>query len=290
MNYLVTHTTSYNYSEPVPLCQNIVHLQPRDTIAQRCERYQLTVVPKPTETDFYRDSFNNRVNYFAIHESHRRLTVTAQSRLSLLAVPQYDPDSSPLWEAVAAEIQACLDRESLDALQFTLPSPQVADPAFMRDYAAQSFPPHRPVLRGAIHLMERVHNDFTYDAQATTIDTPLEQVFALRRGVCQDLSHVQLGCLRALGLPARYVSGYLRTEPPPGQPRLVGADASHAWISVYCGDVGWVDMDPTNNVLTGSDHMSLSWGRDYSDVCPVKGIFVGGGNHTMSVSVDVVEA
>lgn len=290
MKYLVTHATTYSYSDPVPLCKNLVHLHPRDSVVQKCEEYRLTVVPTPTETDAYRDYFGNRVNYFAIHESHRRLSVTARSRLTLTQVPPFDSDASPAWESVAAEISAARGRELIEVLQFLLPSPQVANPLCMRSYAAKSFPKNRPVLRGAIDLMERIHRDFDYDTSATSVNTPLHEVFSLRKGVCQDFAHIQIGCLRALGIPARYISGYLRTEPPPGQPKLVGADASHAWTAVFCGGhLGWVELDPTNNLIVGTDHMMLAWGRDYSDVCPVKGVFVGGGKQTVTVSVDVRE-
>ncbi|MCA9209436.1 MAG: transglutaminase family protein, partial [Planctomycetales bacterium] len=142
-------------------------------------------------------------------------------------------------------------------------------------------------VEAATDLNARIHTEFAYDPRATTVNTPLEQVLKQRRGVCQDFAHLAIGCLRAMGLPARYVSGYLRTIPPPGQPRLVGADASHAWLSVYCGPLGWVDLDPTNNVIPTTDHLTVAWGRDYSDVCPIQGVFVGGGQHTMTVSVDV---
>jgi transglutaminase-like putative cysteine protease len=154
-------------------------------------------------------------------------------------------------------------------------------------YALESFTPRRPIVAAARALTSRIHRDFRYDAAATNVSTPLEEVFHLRHGVCQDLAHVQIGCLRAIGLAARYVSGYLLTHPPPGRPRLIGADASHAWLSLYCGALGWIDFDPTNDVIPSDEHITLGWGRDYSDITPVAGVFVGGGTNSLSVSVDV---
>jgi transglutaminase-like putative cysteine protease len=157
----------------------------------------------------------------------------------------------------------------------------------LRRYAAASFPAGRPTLEALLDLTQRIYRDFTYDPRATTVSTPLNQVWRTRRGVCQDFAHFQIGCLRALGLPARYVSGYLVTKPPPGKPRLVGADASHAWVALYCPGVGWIDADPTNNVLPAEHHITVAYGRDFSDVSPVKGVILGGGHHTLSVAVDV---
>jgi transglutaminase-like putative cysteine protease len=179
-------------------------------------------------------------------------------------------------------------RGALDVYQLTLPSPRIALLPEVRTYALRSFSAGRPIVEGLIDLSARIHADFAFDSRATTVHTPLQELMRLRRGVCQDFAHLAVGCLRAIGLPARYVSGYLRTIPPPGKPRLVGADASHAWLSAWCGPLGWIDFDPTNNVLTGDSHITIAWGRDYGDVCPIQGVFVGGGDHSMGVSVDVV--
>ncbi|OYW11667.1 MAG: hypothetical protein B7Z55_19015 [Planctomycetales bacterium 12-60-4] len=176
---------------------------------------------------------------------------------------------------------------TLEALQFTFDSPSVTAPAAVGQYAAESFPAGRPILEGVRHLTTRIHEDFKFDPRATTVSTPVVEVFEHRRGVCQDFAHLEIAALRSLGIPARYVSGYLRTIPPPGRPRLVGTDASHAWLSVYCGEAGWIDVDPTNDCIVSTDHITVAWGRDYSDVCPIKGVFVGGGTHQMTVSVDV---
>ena len=160
----------------------------------------------------------------------------------------------------------------------------------LRDYAQSSFASGRPILESIVDLTGRIFHDFEFDSKATTVYTPLEDLLKIRRGVCQDFAHLAIGCVRSMGLPCRYVSGYLRTTPPPGKPRMIGADASHAWASVYCGPLGWVDFDPTNNALAGQSHISIAWGRDYGDVCPLQGVFVGGGEHSMGVNVDVIPA
>ncbi len=177
--------------------------------------------------------------------------------------------------------------EELDVWQYLYDSDHVTTSADLAEFARRSFTPGRPWLAATLDLMLRIHREFVYDPAATSISTRLESVLALRRGVCQDFAHLQIGCLRSLGLPARYVSGYLLTTPPPGKPRLVGADASHAWISAWCPGVGWVDFDPTNNLVPTLGHITVGWGRDYGDVCPIKGVFIGGGEHAMKVSVDV---
>ena len=176
---------------------------------------------------------------------------------------------------------------TLQALEFTFASPYVPLASELRAYAAPSFPPGRPVLEGARELTTRIFRDFKYQPGATTLATGVLRAFQMRRGVCQDFAHIQIGCLRSLGLPARYVSGYLLTTPPPGKPRQIGCDASHAWLSLYAPDLGWVDFDPTNNVIPSMQHITVAWGRDYDDICPIRGVFVGGGNHTMTVAVDV---
>jgi transglutaminase-like putative cysteine protease len=178
-------------------------------------------------------------------------------------------------------------QEWLEICQFAVDSPHVKARAELAEFAQGSFTPGRPWLEALLDLTRRIFEEFVYDPAATNVSTPLDTVLAMRRGVCQDFAHLQIGCLRSLGLPARYVSGYLQTTPPPGKPRLVGADASHAWLSAWCGAHGWVDVDPTNNVQPSLGHVTVAWGRDYSDVCPIKGVFIGGGDHRMEVSVDV---
>ena len=278
--------TRYSYSEAVPLCHNEVHLTPRDTARQTCISHELLLVPPAAKIEEAIDYFGNRVSYFTIQEQHSELSVTSQSRVKLLPRGA-EPQGSPAWEEVRERLGRSAG-EHTEISQFLYDSPQVAVSPQLAEYAAPSFPLGRPWLEAVRDLTARIFRDFVYDPTATNTSTPLAEVLQSRRGVCQDFAHLQIGCLRAMRLPARYVSGYLQTTPPPGKPRLVGADASHAWISTWCPDLDWVDFDPTNNVIPNLDHVTLAWGRDYSDVCPIKGVFVGGGHHSMRVSVDVV--
>ena len=197
------------------------------------------------------------------------------------------PIGTPPWETVVRKLAARDRPRELEALRYVFASPLITVGPAAGEYARSSFAPGTPVLAGAVDLMGRIFTEFKYDKSATTVDTSVEQVLANRSGVCQDFAHAAVSCLRAMGLAARYVSGYLKTLPPPGKPRLVGADASHAWISLYVPDAGWVDLDPTNNLIPGETHITLAWGRDYGDVTPVKGVVMGGGVHTLSVEVDV---
>lgn len=287
MKYKITHTTKYAYSEPAPVCHNEVRLTPREDPWQRCEEHRLLIKPDPADLGQRFDYFGNQLNYFSILEAHRGLNVTAVTRLDVSTATLPRANVSPPWETVRDALRQDITPAGLDIYQFVYDSPRIRSTAPLVSYAAESFPPRRPIMEAVLELTHRIHQQFTYDPKATSVHTPLEKAFAARRGVCQDFAHVQIACLRGLGLAARYVSGYLRTLPPPGKPRLVGADASHAWISVYCGEVGWVDFDPTNDVIPSVHHITLAWGRDYDDVCPIRGVFIGGGQHTMSVSVDV---
>ncbi len=285
MKYSITHTTKYAYQEPVPVCHNELRLTPRSTELQRCESHRLLIKPDPSEMSQRLDYYGNQVHAFSILEAHRGLSITAVSRLEV--VPAKVPTQSDPWETVRTGLRREASQESLAHLQFVFDSPRIHTSSQFADYARESLRPQRPIHEAVKDLTRRIHQQFTYDPTATTVQTPLDDVWKLRRGVCQDFAHVQIACLRSLGLAARYVSGYLRTTPPPGRPRLVGADASHAWVSVFCGACGWVDFDPTNDVIPSSDHVTLTWGRDYGDVCPIRGVLVGGDKHTMSVSVDV---
>lgn len=285
--YKIVHSTNYLYADTVAVCHNEVHLMPRDTYWQTCEHFRLSIKPHPDAVGKRDDYFGNHVQYFSIQEGHRRLSVTASSRVSVRARELPPVELSPPWETVRDGLQTPFEGVRLDAVQFLFDSRSVISSPQLREYATPSFPAGRPILQAVEELTNRIHTDFKYDPRATTVNTPLTEVLELRRGVCQDFAHLQIGCLRSLGLPARYVSGYLRTIPPSGKPRLIGADASHAWLSVYCNDWGWVDVDPTNDCFTNLDHVTVAWGRDYTDVCPINGVFVGGGTHTMTVSVDV---
>jgi transglutaminase-like putative cysteine protease len=270
------------------VCQNLAHLIPRTTPWQRCTYCRLTVRPAPAEVRRRTDYFGNAVQDFSIHKRHRSLRVSAASKVDVTARAPIVADAGLAWDVLCETVRRCATRSDLDAYQFCFPSRHVCLADELADYARPSFPPGRPLWDAVTELNARVHADFTYDPQATELETPCLDVFRQRRGVCQDLAHVLIGCLRSLGLPARYVSGYLRTESPPGKPRLVGADASHAWLAVYGGGAaGWRDLDPTNNVIPSVDHITVAWGRDYADVAPIRGVFVGGGQHRISVSVDV---
>ena len=286
IRYRVVHSTSFLYSEAVPLCQNELHVRPRDTARQTCHKHRLEISPQPHKVEECRDYFGNLIQYFTIQDRHYELSVTAHNDIELRAAQYLPPDKTTPWEAIAGSQRGPVGDE-LDVRQYIYDSPHISVSAELAEFAKVSFSPGRPWLDASLDLMARIHGEFTYDPTATTIRTRLESVLEMRRGVCQDFAHLQIGCLRSLGLPARYVSGYLLTTPPPGQPRLVGADASHAWISAWCPKFGWVDFDPTNNVVPSLEHITVAWGRDYSDVCPIKGVFIGGGEHAMNVAVDV---
>jgi transglutaminase-like putative cysteine protease len=234
------------------------------------------------------DFFGNHVTFFVVQEPHRTLTVTAHSKVTVTPLTVPRATDTPAWEQVRERLRQDRSATGLEAYQYVFDSPYVPSLPQLLGYAAPSFPSGRPLLAAVLDLTRRIHADFTYDPRATSVSTPLTEVWQNRRGVCQDFAHLQIGCLRALGLAARYVSGYLVTQPPPGQSRQVGADASHAWVSVYCPDSGWIDADPTNNVLPSDRHITVACGRDYSDVSPIKGVFLGGGQHTMEVAVNVV--
>jgi transglutaminase-like putative cysteine protease len=288
MRYKITHVTRYSYAEAVSVCHNEACLTPRNTRSQICEYHRLRITPQPSSAGRRTDYFGNVLNFFSFNEGFRELTVKAVSRIQVRGAAPDPKAPSPAWEEVVASVRQDLRPEAVEAYQFAFNSPRVAVSDPLREYAADSFPPKRPVVAALADLTRRVHKDFAFDAKATHVNTTVEEVLELRRGVCQDFTHLQIGLARSLGLPARYVSGYLRTYPPPGKPRLTGADMSHAWVSVWCGELGWVDVDPTNDVFPATDHVTVAWGRDYGDIAPLKGVFVGGGPHTLSVSVDVL--
>ena len=283
VQYEVAHTTEYDYSLPVAVSHHLACLAPRVLPRQQVLHHDLQIEPEPAVISTHTDYFGNAVTFFAMQSPHQRLTVRARSQVALEAPSLPPPADTPPWEAVA-------DRDALplDALEFlfdSAPSPPSTEPPV---YARASFPAGRPLLEAVLDLTRRIYEDFTFDPKATTVRTPLADVFKSRRGVCQDFARLEIACLRSLGLPARYVSGYLETVPPPGRPRLLGADASHAWLAVYCPGAGWIDVDPTNNVLPSRRHVTVAWGRDYGDVSPIHGVILGGGKHTLRVNVDVL--
>jgi len=289
MHYHITHRTVYEYSEVVTVSHHTARMKPRVTATQERGNFSLRIQPEPAVQTMRTDYFGNRVCFFSIQQIHQRLEVTATSLVTLQRVTPPAPALSPAWSAVAGLFRNPVSPEVVEPYQFRFDSPLVCASPELADYASECFTGEIPFLEGVQKLNRKIHADFTYDPVATTIATPLEQVLAQRRGVCQDFAHLAIACLRSLGLAARYVSGYLRTHAPPGKPRLVGSDASHAWFSVFCPRVGWVDFDPTNNLMPSAEHITVAYGRDFSDVSPISGILVGGGSHEIKVGVNVEE-
>lgn len=287
MTYRVRHTTLYEYTEPVTVSHHAARLKPRQTPAQRREHWALHIHPRPAVERMRTDYFGNRVCFFTLQEVHQRLEIVAESLVRLDPGPPRVAARSPAWEDVATLLREPASPETLEAQQFVFESPHVRPASDLADFAAPSFEAGRPLLEAVLDLNHRIHTDFTFDASATTVATPLEQVLRERRGVCQDFTHLALGCLRSIGLAARYVSGYLRTYRGEEGAGLVGADASHAWLSVFCPGQGWVDFDPTNDLMPGLEHITVAYGRDFSDVSPVCGMIVGGGDHVIRVAVHV---
>lgn len=290
MMYDIRHVTTYQYTASVTLCQNIAHLSPRNSPRQTVLKRDLWVRPDPVILDVHTDFFGNTAHFFSVQEPHRELTVAATHRVELRGSEPPALASTMAWEDAADFLRRTKTAEALDAFQYAFDTNLTARRPQWLEYAAPSFTPGRPIGEACRDLMERIYSEFVYDPRATTISTPLLDMFAAKRGVCQDFSHFMLATLRALGLAARYVSGYLETAPPPGKARLVGADASHAWLQVYFPEQGWFDFDPTNNTVASERLLLLAWGRDYDDVSPLKGVILGGGTHTVDVAVDVVPA
>jgi transglutaminase-like putative cysteine protease len=289
MKLRVVHRTTYHYGDPATTSHHEARLTPRQSEAQRTITHELELLPHPSTRRARLDFFGNRTNYFGLTEPHRVFEVTATSLVATVPVDLPEFDLTPAWDLVRERLLFDVRSDVLQATQMRFASPMVPLFESLRDYATQSFSKSLPLLVGVSDLMARIHRDFTYDTCATQLSTPLSAVMESRRGVCQDFAHVMLGCLRSLGLAARYTSGYLRTRPPPGQPRLIGADASHAWVAVWLPEHGWVDFDPTNNICPGEEHITLAFGRDFSDVTPLRGVILGGGQHRLEVSVDVEE-
>jgi len=256
--------------------------------------HALEVTPQPEILGVFSDSFGNRLTSLCIEADHDALSVKARSLVDVTARTYPEDAATPAWEEVRARLAYHAGRRphpaDLEAARFLFESTRVRNKRELAAWTSASFPPGAPLLVGVRALMERIHDELTFDAKATTVSTPVMDVFRRRRGVCQDFAHLMLSCLRSIGLAARYVSGYLLTRPPPGRPRLVGADASHAWVSVYCPEYGWVDADPTNRVFPSLEHVTLAWGRDYDDVIPLRGVILGGGEHTLEIEVTVVPA
>lgn len=286
--YEVTHTTVYHYPAPVTVSHHLLRVSPRRLARQVRMEHRIATDPAPATTSQRADYFGNDATFVTIEGAHERLELTSWSRVAVSPAFIPDPAETPEWEAVRAHTRSDRGAAALEAVEFSFASPGVALGPEFAAYAAPSFPRRRSVLAAAVDLIGRIHAEFRFDPRATTVSTPVGEVLAKRRGVCQDFAHLALACFRSLGLPARYVSGYLETLPPPGQPRLVGADASHAWVAIFCPGIGWIDLDPTNNCLPSMRHITTAWGRDYNDVSPVRGVLLGSGEHSLSVAVDVL--
>jgi transglutaminase-like putative cysteine protease len=287
MNYRVRHITTYAYAEPVDLAAHMLHLLPRALPQQSVAGATLESAPAAARSVRGTDHFGNDVAWLFLDLPHAafQVSLTASVAVEFPAPPASDATSA--WEEVAARARAA-GPDAWQAAEFVFPSPMAPADEGAGRYAALSFPAGRPVLKGLLDLTARIRNDFAFRPGVTTIATPVEQVLAQRAGVCQDFSHVMIAGLRALGLPARYVSGYIRTRPPPGQAARRGVDQSHAWVGAWLGPAhGWVDLDPTNDLVVRDEHVVLGWGRDYGDVSPVRGVILGGGTHSLTVSVDL---
>ncbi|MDE1464332.1 transglutaminase family protein [Spartinivicinus poritis] len=287
MKYQIKHVTTYQYNDKVSLSQNHARLTPQTNQYQRCLSHQLEITPNADYLVYFQDYFNNQVSVFEVPTMHEQMVVTASSEVEILAPPQSLADPQLTWEQTRDQLQQPINLASLQAAEFCLPTFATQPNAELRDYAGQSFAPGQLIVAGCEDLMARIFNEFTFDPAFSTTNTPVSEVFEHKRGVCQDFAHLALSCLRSLGLAARYVSGYIETLPPPGQVKLEGADATHAWIALYVPDWGWLDFDPTNNLQPTEQHVTLAIGRDFWDVTPLKGIMFGGGSHQLQVAVDM---
>lgn len=291
---VVVHETRYTYEYPVALSRQIVHLTPRALPTQKCTKHVLEISPRAEILAEGEDVFGNPTTSFVIDADHASLVVRAESWVELRAPLLPPDDASPPWEAVRDRLAYRAgwrpEPADLEATRFLFESRRVRNKRELAAWAAPCFPPGAPLLAGVRALMHKIHDELEFDPDATTVSTPVMEVFERKAGVCQDFAHLMLSCLRSLGLAARYVSGYILTKPPPGKPRLVGADASHAWVSVYCPGTGWVDADPTNRMFPSLEHVTLGWGRDYDDVIPLRGVLLGGGEHELAIEVTVCPA
>ncbi len=289
MIYRIRHVTSYEYVSPVSLCYNRAHLLPRNTQRQQCLSTQIRITPTPVYSVRREDFYSNLYYYFSIQEAHKSLQIDVTSQIKTLQ-PQmnFDLDLGNSCARALELTRMAVDEETLLAREFCLDSPMIRASEQVREYAAPLFTPERPLLSAVRELTSRIFEDFKYDPGFSTVATPLHEVLEHKRGVCQDFAHLAIACLRSLGYAARYVSGYLETLPPPGQEKLVGSDASHAWFAVYSPGEGWFEFDPTNDNIPSEQHITTAIGRDYGDVTPLRGvIFDGGGSQKLEVSVDV---
>lgn len=290
MKFAVSHRTTYRYRRPVMRSHHVVHLRPRQSTSQRVIHHSLLIEPAPASQTERTDTFGNPTSLLRIEDQHSEFVVHARSSVEVTRPTLPELDHSPAFEAIATAATQAGDNLDTDVLQFTCPSRHTPNSRALHDFARTSFPAGKPVLAGAMNLTTRIFREFKFDPTATDVSTPVLRVLEMKRGVCQDFAHLALAALRSLGLPARYVSGYLLTRPPPGQLKLRGTDASHAWFSVWAPEAGWVDFDPTNGIIPAGEHITVAYGRDYEDISPVSGVLLGGGDQTMSIAVDVEPA
>jgi len=286
--YEITHKTCYLYKSPTSHCHSKTWLRPRSLPYQKCNEVVFDIEPKPAVFYGIEDFYGNSVNYFAIQQIHEKLIVTVKSKVEVLSLAgrQLHLNIDIPWDVVRTMLSE-FHEEFVDVYHFKYESQHVTVDGEIYEYAAPSFYPGTPLLQATSNLMGRIFTDFKFVAGYSSIATPLHDIMRNRKGVCQDFAHLAIACLRSHGLAARYVSGYIETLPPPGKEKLVGTDASHAWVSVYLPGEGWYDFDPTNNMIPSEQHITLAWGRDYSDVTPMKGVILSGGKHKLEVSVDV---
>lgn len=290
MLYHVRHITTYEYSKTVAESEHILRLRPRLTDNQVCISSEVSLTPTQRRRTARTDYFGNRVEIVVIEEPHDKLVVDAQSVVRVSKRKPRDLDATMPWDALGDALAVARSPAEIEATNYIYDTPLTRAERDMLAYAVEDFAPGRPIAAVAQALMQRVRREFKYEPGVTDASTPVDKVFELMAGVCQDLTHVMLAVLRARGLAARYVSGYLLTYPPPGRPRMRGADQSHAWVSVWCPPLGWIDYDPTNNILPDDEHITIAYGRDFSDISPISGIMLGGGEHEVEVSVDVAPA
>jgi transglutaminase-like putative cysteine protease len=287
MIYNISHRTTYRYKYPVSVGNHVACLKPRTFKPNVLLQSEIRIEPTPRTFTERVDYFGNRLSFFTVQEPHQELVIEARSKVETSGGAEWTTRHAPPWEDSTDALSDDFTPEGLDAYQFQFESPRIRIRKEFAEYALESFTPLRPMNEALLDLTARIHNDFRFDSKVTTVRTTVEEVFKKRRGVCQDFAHLQIACLRSIHIAARYVSGYLRTFTPPGKQRLVGADASHAWVSAYCRGVGWFGADPTNNVAPCDGHVTLAWGRDYGDVSPLRGLIFGGGSHTLDVAVDM---
>ncbi|RUO98628.1 transglutaminase family protein [Hyphomicrobium sp.] len=287
MIFEIAHKTHYRYHSTVVQSLHLMHMTPRALSGQVVRHHNLLIEPSPASRQAGVDVFGNPNLIVDIEAPHRELLILSRSTIEKHLPPSVKLSATTPWDALDFRLLRAANERDVHVLMFRCASRLTTPTLEIADYSVRSFAPSRPVLEGAMDLIMRIYNDFEFDPHATDVSTPVSQVFAMRRGVCQDFAHLALACLRARRIPARYVSGYLHTHPPVGRPKLQGADASHAWISVWAPESGWVDLDPTNGILARDEHITVAYGRDYDDVSPISGVLRGGGEHSVSVAVDV---